>query len=67
MQTTSHFYIHKNIFYLVLRIIEAVKPVLENTDYTVQKTGDNEITIQTVILQVITKPFTQIIQLFSWL
>ena len=29
-----------------------MKPVLENTDYTVQKTGDNEITIQTVILQV---------------
>jgi len=37
---------------IIDRIVDAVKPVLENTDYTLQKTGDNEITIQSVILQV---------------
>jgi len=37
---------------IVDRLLEEVKPVLENTDYTVQRTGGNEITIQSVMLQV---------------
>ena len=49
------FSFHKyNIIFLsiYLRLLEEVKPVLENTDYTVQRTGGNEITIQSVMLQV---------------